>query len=106
MNKSKCWFGGAPLTALPPVPPSPAGAARRLAYESLLRVDKTAEQRLIPGMLNDPGAELRRDAVALVLQQADKAFTAKDKPGATAAYRKALAAARDRDQVERIAKRL
>src|SRR5262249_40683430 len=33
-----------------------AGAVRRLAYECLLRVDKTAEKRLIPGMLNDPGA--------------------------------------------------
>jgi hypothetical protein len=82
------------------------GAARRLAYECLLRVDKTAEKRLIPGMLNDPGAELRRDAVALVIDQADKAFAGKDKPAALAVYRKALAAARDRDQVEHVAKRL
>jgi hypothetical protein len=83
-----------------------AGPARRLAYECLLQVDKTAEKRLIPGMLNDPGAELRRDAVALVIDQADKALAGKQTPAALAAYRKALAAARDRDQVEHVAKRL
>jgi hypothetical protein len=83
-----------------------AGAARRLAFDCLVRVDPTARKRLIPGMLDDPGAELRRDAVALVLAEADGLFDKKDQPAATAAYRKALAAARDRDQVERAAKRL
>jgi hypothetical protein len=80
------------------------GAARRLAYECLVRVDKTAQARLIPGMLNDPGAELRRDAVSLVMEEADKAYAANNKPAALVAYKKALAAARDRDQVEHIAK--
>jgi hypothetical protein len=82
------------------------GPVRRLAYECLLKVDKTAEARLIPGMLNDPGGELRRDAVALVIGRADKAYEGKDKTAAIAAYRKALTAARDRDQVEHVAKRL
>jgi hypothetical protein len=83
-----------------------SGPARRLAYDCLLRIDKTASQRLIPKMLDDPGAELRRDAVALVIQEADLRFDKKDLPAAAIAYRKALAAARDRDQVEQIAKRL
>jgi hypothetical protein len=82
------------------------GPSRRLAYECLVRVDKSAKARLIPGMLNDPGAELRRDAVALVIEDADKAHAARKKPAALDAYKKALDAARDRDQVEHIAKRL
>ncbi len=81
------------------------GTARRLAYECLLRVDPTASKRLIPGMLNDPGAELRRDAVELVMAEAERLYVQKD-PAAVAAYQKALAAARDTDQVERIAKKL
>ena len=47
-----------------------AGAARRLAYEWLSRADPKAPDRLLPGMLSDPGAELRRDAVAIVLKEA------------------------------------
>src|SRR5438105_1476467 len=47
-----------------------SGAARRLAYEWLVRVDKTAPARLLPGMLNDPGQELRRDAIDFALEKA------------------------------------
>ena len=82
------------------------GQARRLAYEWLARVDATAPQRLLPGMLNDPGAELRRSAVEVVLKDAETAFEKKDKAGATAAYQKAFEAARDRDQLVLIADRL
>ena len=39
------------------------GRARRLAYEWLVRIEPSAPERLLPGMLDDPGAELRRDAV-------------------------------------------
>jgi hypothetical protein len=83
-----------------------AGAARRVAYEWLTRIDPTAADRLLPGMLNDPGAELRRDAVARVIKEADERFKREDKAGATAGYQKALAAALDRDQVDQIAKQL
>jgi hypothetical protein len=82
------------------------GTARRLAYEWLQRVDPTTPARLLPGMLQDPSVELRRDAVALVLQDADELLKKNDKPAATAAYRKALTGARDQDQVELIAKQL
>src|SRR5713101_5976723 len=47
-----------------------SGAARRVAYEWLVRVDKTAPGRLLPGMLNDPGRELRRDAIDFALEKA------------------------------------
>jgi hypothetical protein len=83
-----------------------AGPARRLAFDCLARVDRTAPGRLLPGMLHDPGAELRRDAVALVIKEAEALAGKKDRAAAVAAYRKALAAARDRDQVERIARAL
>jgi len=82
------------------------GQARRLAYEWLVRVDATAPARLLPAMLEDPGAELRRDAVAGVLQEGKDLFNKKDRAAAAAAYGKALFSARDRDQVELAIKQL
>src|SRR5262249_42262924 len=71
------------------------GSARRLAYECLLKADATAAKRLLPGMLNDAASELRRDAVDLVLKDAQNSLDKDDKPAASAAYRKALESARD-----------
>jgi hypothetical protein len=83
-----------------------AGAARRLAYEWLRRTDPEAPQRLLPGMLSDPGAELRRDAVAIVLKEAQAHAERKQESAARATYQKALQYARDRDQVTLIADEL
>jgi len=84
-----------------------APRARRLAYELLARVDETAHDRLIPGMLDDPSLELRRDAVAHAMQQADAlANKPVKKTDAIAAYRTALNAARDRDQIDALAEKL
>ena len=82
------------------------GEARRLAYDWLVRIDPTAPGRLLPGMLDDPSLELRRDAVALVLQEARQFLDKGDKPNATAAFQRALSRARDRDQVDLVAKEL
>lgn len=82
------------------------GQGRRLAYEWLVRIDPAAADRLLPGMLNDPGSEMRRDAVARVLKEAKDKLDAGDKTAATATYQKALEPARDRDQVDLIAKQL
>jgi hypothetical protein len=82
------------------------GHGRRLAYEWLTRIDPAAPDRLLPGMLRDPSADLRRDAVARVVADAERQLQREDKPAAAAALRKAFAAACDRDQVERIAKQL
>jgi hypothetical protein len=84
---------------------SHAPRARRLAYEWLARADKTAPDRLIPGMLHDPSTEFRRDAVARLLAQA-AATPAPDAAALKALYDKALSGARDKDQVETIAERL
>ncbi|HTU21816.1 MAG TPA: hypothetical protein VMG10_27505 [Gemmataceae bacterium] len=82
------------------------GAARRLAYEWLCRVDAKAPDRLLPGMLQDPSPELRRDAVAVVLKQAQAHLDKGDPDAARAAYRRALTGACDKDQVDLIAKQL
>jgi hypothetical protein len=83
-----------------------SGSGRRLAYEWLVKVDPSAPARLLPKMLDDPGEELRRDAVAFGLQNAKQLLDKNEKSAATVSYRKLLAAARDRDQVESIAKTL
>ena len=74
--------------------------ARRLAYELIVRADPKAADSLLPTMLDDPSLELRRDAVARVLESADK-MLAKDKQDASASlFEKALKSARDEDQVK------
>lgn len=73
--------------------------ARRLAFEFLCSADATAKERLVPGFLNDPSLELRREAVAKQLADAEK-LVESDKPGAIQSYRKAFAASRDLDQVK------
>jgi hypothetical protein len=80
--------------------------ARRTAYELVLQADATAEQRLIPGLLNDPSLELRRDAVARALATARQHLDGGRRPEATAAYRTAFTAARDLDQIQEAAKQL
>jgi hypothetical protein len=84
---------------------SHAPKARRLAFELLTRVEPQAAQRLVPGFMDDPSLELRRDAVADALQRADQ-WLPDDRSQAAAAYREALIAARDPDQVARAAAKL
>ena len=83
-----------------------APRARRLAYEWLVRVDPTTSDRLIPGMLDDPGVELRRDAVARLIGEAAQVAEGSESGKAVPLYRKALTAARDLDQIKLLASRL
>jgi hypothetical protein len=83
-----------------------APRARRLAYEWLRRVDPTAPERLIPGALDDPSLEMRRDAVARLLDQASELAGPQRKADAVALYHKSLVAARDADQIALVAQRL
>lgn len=80
-----------------------SGRVRRLAYEWLARADPSAPERLIPGMLTDPAAELRRDAVARELRVAQKLLDEGKGPEALVAYRKLFPFSRDEDQVKQIA---
>ena len=83
-----------------------APRARRLAYEWLVRVDPSAEDRLIPKMLDDPSLELRRDAVARLIREAEALADTDQAADVPGVYETALSAARDPDQVKLIAGRL
>lgn len=83
-----------------------APRARRLAYEWLVRADPTASDRLIPGMLDDPSVELRRDAVARLIDEAEPMAEGGQPRKAVPLWRKALTAARDLDQIKLLAARL
>ncbi|MCX7701330.1 MAG: GerMN domain-containing protein [Gemmataceae bacterium] len=71
-------------------------AARDLAFEVLDQLDPTARERLLPGMLNDPSARIRREAIDWAL----RAMPSADR------LAELFTMARDIDQVERIAKEL
>ncbi|OHB79551.1 MAG: hypothetical protein A2W31_07225 [Planctomycetes bacterium RBG_16_64_10] len=79
-----------------------ASRPRRLAYEWIVQLDPTAPDRLLPGLLDDPSLELRRDAVARVLAAAGSATG----DASTTLYRTALTAARDLDQIQACAEAL
>ena len=80
--------------------------ARRLAYELLCQADPSAPERLLPGMLDDPSLEIRRDAVARLIQRAEGVEKAKGSSQAVRLYWRALTAARDLDQIRLLARRL
>ncbi|HEX4143005.1 MAG TPA: hypothetical protein VHY91_05605 [Pirellulales bacterium] len=75
-----------------------APRSRRLAYEWLVRVDGATADRLLGGMLDDPSLELRRDAVAQLIERA-QAKVGSDPSGAKAVFTDALNHARDLDQI-------
>ena len=77
--------------------------ARRLAYEILVRVTPKDAADLLPGFANDPSVELRFDAVELLINGANSRKDANEGDGAAKAYQKALDAARDQKQIEKIA---
>ncbi|MBS0267086.1 MAG: hypothetical protein JSS02_34490 [Planctomycetes bacterium] len=85
--------------------------ARRLTFELLAKVDPQAPDRIIPKMINDPSVELRRDAVARLIE-AGKKLLAAEKPtdeqsqAARQVFAQALDGARDDDQVQEIKKQL
>jgi len=77
-----------------------APRARRMVYEWIIKIDPTSKAKWIPTFLNDPSLELRRDAVADALAKLPKEGDRK------AGLRNILVSARDRDQVDAIAKEL
>ncbi len=72
-------------------------SARRIAYELFAKIEKDAAATMIVVMIDDPSLELRRDAIDSNLK------TAKDDAKKLATL---FAAARDKDQVEKIASAL
>ena len=80
--------------------------ARRMAYELIRRVDPARAGRLLPEFQNDPGAELRRDAVSELARGAALKASGGDRAAAEEAYRRALGFAREADQIDELAKAL
>lgn len=81
-------------------------AGRRFAYELVVKAESAAADRLLPGLLDDPSPDLRRDAVARVLTRADGLAKDDKKDEAKSEYNRALAAARDFDQIAGIIRKL
>lgn len=80
--------------------------ARRLAYETLIKVDPAATDRIIPRMINDASVTLRRDAVQRLITEAKELEKANKKEQAKKVFQKALSGATDSDQVKTIVKPL
>lgn len=80
--------------------------ARRLAYEWIIKAEPEAADRIIPEMLNDPSAEMRRDAVARLITQGEQQETDGQQEAARQTYEAAMQGAVDGDQVETLAKSL
>jgi hypothetical protein len=79
-----------------------AATARHAAYELLVVQDPDAKARLLPGFLNDKSPDLRREAVGHRLDVIEK--DAKARPPRR--LEKLFTYARDKDQVEAIAKKV
>jgi hypothetical protein len=80
--------------------------ARRFAFELIQKSDPATAKALVPGLLNDPSPELRRDAVAQLMEQASAIAGKENRNGAVLLYRQALGGAVEPTQVKPIANAL
>jgi len=80
--------------------------ARRLAYELIQRANPNATASLLGGMMDDPSAELRRDAVQRAIEEASSQRRHGRTNEAASRLRTALRSARDVDQIEDISRHL
>ena len=78
--------------------------ARRLAFELIARAEPERSEKMLPAMINDPGSELRREAVARELEQAGKLLAEGKTAEGKDLYQRLLTQARDVDQVDGIVK--
>ena len=86
--------------------PSHHPGARRLAFELIRKAQPGTAAWLVPGMLNDPSLELRREAVQRLLDEAQVVLTRSNSVGAILLCQQALVSARDIDQLQAAAERL
>lgn len=80
--------------------------ARRMTYEWLVKVKPELREELIPQLLKDRSSEFRRDAVARLLEAAEKIDLEKEGEKAKELYQQALSGAVDKDQVDKIVQSL
>ncbi|MGB0580798.1 MAG: hypothetical protein ACPGVU_13935 [Limisphaerales bacterium] len=74
--------------------------ARRFAYDLIAQSDAGRAAKIIPGMINDPSVELRRDAVQLVLNDGAAKKKAGQNAAALKSYQRAFNYARDVSQIQ------
>lgn len=79
---------------------------RRLAYELIATADRERAERIITGMVNDPGPELRRDAIQRRIEAAMQMQSDGQSEAAIRILQSALPNAREADQVDAIARAL
>jgi hypothetical protein len=79
--------------------------ARLLAFELLDRGGPDARKRLLPGLINDPGAGIRREAIDYAMKAAE-VLGDNSNERIRSAFRGLFTASRDVDQVEAIARKL
>lgn len=77
--------------------------ARRLAFELLVKDNPSIRDSLLAGFVDDPSLEIRRDAIALGIQQTETPAEG-SQPTTLQRYRRLFTSARDKDQVEAIFK--
>lgn len=80
--------------------------ARWQAYELIAKADPSAAKALLPTLREDPGAELRREAIQQLVDEAVALAKAGNTNGAVPVFQTALRGAREADQVDAIAKEL
>ena len=80
--------------------------ARRFAFELIKKNEPITAKALIPGLLNDPSPELRRDAVSSLIDQASALKKEGKKSAAILIYRQALNSAVEENQVKPISQSL
>ncbi|MCB1227721.1 MAG: hypothetical protein KDK99_18025 [Verrucomicrobiales bacterium] len=100
--------GQAPVAALTAVLEDTQHDAptRVLAYEMLKQFAPDQATAHYPALSQDPVAMLRVDAVADLIRQADEKKNAAATDAAKTLYQQALDAARDKDQIDELAKKL
>lgn len=76
---------------------------RRVAFVLLQKADAARAEKIVPGLLYDPNPDLRREAVARLIKQAEQAGKSKQDDKAKKLYQKALSGAVEEDQVKAVA---
>lgn len=77
-----------------------AAQPRQAVFDLLVRIDPKTEDRLVPGMIDDPCPEFRRAAVQRLINAANEAAEKKDLAKSKTLYQQAFSAARDPDQLD------
>jgi hypothetical protein len=83
-----------------------SSSARVVAFDLIQQAAPADAEKLTPKLLEDPSSELRRHPVAKLLERGDELLASNDKSAALTTYQKAMASARDEDQIKPLSKKL